>query len=167
MPTYRTIDPELKRLLNQLEEDAKYPPAVIYAEVIDQQLIAARQAGEVFRETANPLAGLASRMRLIGGVLSQFDREKGNGRLAFEFVSDDEARRAVNENIRPLLNLIKLIADPALNMQTTIGGGPSDPGPGAGAGAGGAEEGGTRLPRRPGGQRRPARRPRRSRRPTR
>ncbi len=148
VPTYRTIDPELKRLLNQLEEDAKNPPAVIYAEVIDQQLIAARQAGEMFRETANPLAGLASRMRLIGGVLSQFDREKGNGRLAFEFVSDDEARRAVNENIRPLLNLLKLIADPTLSMQTTIGGGPSDPGPGAGPGGG--DEGGLAGP--PGGR---------------
>jgi len=153
VPTSRTIAPALKRLLNQLEEDTKNPPAVLYAELVDQQLLGARRAGEFFRATADPLAGLVSRVQLIGGVLSQFDKDKGVGRLALEFVSDEEARRATSENVRPILNLVKLIGDASLSMQTTISGGGQDAGGGAWApapglegagGRGGSEEAGRR-----------------------
>lgn len=145
IPTYRTVEPALKKLLNQLEENEKDPPAMVYAEIIDQRILNARQLGELYKSSGNQLIGLLSQIKMVGVQVNQINKDKGAMSLFLEYVSDDDAKKSVTEQIVPVVSLLKLPLDLILGTQTTIknnvgqgGGGAGQPGfPGASFGPGG------------------------------
>lgn len=153
IPTYRTIDPQLKKMLNVLEEDERNIPAVVYAEVLDQRILNGRALGQAYRETGNVLLGLLSQIKVVGVAFFEFNRDKTHALLSLEYVSDDDAKRSVSEQIAPMLGAGQLILDLALGTRTTIrnnvtgqtsGGGPGSQGgfaPPGGFGRGGGVQG--------------------------
>lgn len=151
VPTYRTINPQLKRMLNDLEANEKEPPAVVYAEILDQQLLNARPIATSFKELGPQFAALISRVQAVGATLTQFNKDKGVAKVNLEYVSDDDARRSVNEHIIPLLNLVKLVSDAALDTQTAINNGAGGGQPGGFNGPGGFLGGPGGFPGAPGG----------------
>ncbi len=170
VPTYRTIDPELKRLLNELEQDERNPPAVVYAELIDQRIVNAKVLGAIARQSGDKVLELLSQLRLVGAAVNQFNRDKVNALVALEYVSDDDARKSVNGQIVPLLNQAMPAANEALGTQIAVrnnvgggqGGGAGFPGggfpgrfPGGGEGVEGGGEAGVGGPGGPGGPMRP------------
>jgi uncharacterized protein (TIGR03067 family) len=149
VPTYRTIDPQLKRMLNELEQDERNPPAVVYAEIIDQRIINTRVFAAMAKQTGDAMLGLLSQLRLVGAALNQFNRDKANGLVALEYVSDDDARKSVNEQIVPLLNRALPTANQTLGTQIAVrnnvggqggGGFPGGGFPGGGFPGGGESE---------------------------
>ncbi|MFO0848794.1 MAG: DUF1559 domain-containing protein [Gemmataceae bacterium] len=146
IPTYRTVDPQLKRMLNDLESNEKEPPAAVYAEILDQRLLNSRPITQTYKELGPQFAALSSQVRVVGAVLTQFNKDKGIGKLNLEYVNDSDAQRSINEHILPLLNLCKLASDVVLGTQTTI-----NNGGGGSAGPGGAEGGFPGLAGGPGG----------------
>ena len=92
VPTYRTIDPPLKKMLNLLEENENDPPAVVYAEKLDQRVFGGRQFQQLFQQTGSSVAGLLARVQMVGGIVNQVTQEKANVEIALEFVSDDDAK---------------------------------------------------------------------------
>lgn len=154
VPTYRTIDPQLKRMLNELERDERNPPAIVYAEILDQRILNAKALAAAAKETGDTLSGMVSQIRLVGLAVNQFNREKASAVLALEYVHDDDARKSVTEKIVPLLEKGRPVADLLLGTQTAIrnnvggqSGGPGGfpggfPGPGGLAPPGGEPGGG-------------------------
>jgi hypothetical protein len=135
IPTYRTIDPTLKKMLNTLEENEKDPPAVVYAERLDQRIFNGRVFQQIYQQTGNGAAALLARVQLLGGILNHLNRDKFDGMVAMEFVSDDDARRTVTEAILPGLGGVLPLIDAQLGTQTRIQdntagnrGGPGGPG---------------------------------------
>lgn len=120
IPTYRTINPQLKRMLNELERDERNPPAIVYAELLDQRILNAKTLAAAAKETGDTLLGMVSQIRLVGLAVNQFNREKANAVLALEYVHDDDARKSVTEQIVPLLEKARPAADVLLGTQTTI-----------------------------------------------
>jgi hypothetical protein len=146
VPTYRTIDPQLKKMLNLLEEDVPTKPAIIYAEVLDQRLLNARNLVRAIPQVGPLVAGLMGKVKVIGLALTNFHKEKGEATIALEYVSDDDARTSVRTEITPLLNMAKPPVDQVLGTQIVIqadnqgGSDPNNPyfgGPGGPGGVGG------------------------------
>jgi uncharacterized protein (TIGR03067 family) len=122
IPTYRTISPQLKRMLNELERDERNPPAIVYAELLGSRSVNSNPLLVNAIKTAggDTLLALASQVRMAGLAVNQFNREKANAVLALEYVHDDDARKSVTEQIVPLLEKARPIADLLLGTQTTI-----------------------------------------------
>ena len=151
IPTYRTIDPPLKKTLNQLEEDEKNPPAIVYAEIIDQRVLNTRDLNDIYKVTGNATAGMLARIKLLGGSLSHLSKEKGNGTVVMEFVSDDDAKRTVAESIMPTLQTVTPVMDILLGTQTQVRNSLGQPGGNGPGGFGGADGGFGGLGGFPGG----------------
>ncbi|MGL6097161.1 MAG: hypothetical protein ACRC7O_15355, partial [Fimbriiglobus sp.] len=124
VPSFRTIDPNLKRTLNALEIDVRTPPAVIYAEVVNQKSPIALAVGQSVSRLAapfatggavlaanglNPLspqaaaATLVAPLRIIGASLTAFARDRMITFLTLEYAGVDEAKAAMNERVMPLV----------------------------------------------------------------
>ena len=153
VPTYRTIDPPLKKMLNLLEEDETDPPAIVYAEKLDQRVFNGRQFLQIYQQTGSSAAALISRVQMVGGIVNQVTQDKGNVEIALEFVSDDDAKKTVAEAILPNLRVATPLMDALLGTSTQVkdntGGGqggnsPGGPGgfPGGPGGPGGGFPGG-------------------------
>src|SRR5207248_3762037 len=153
VPTYRTIKPELKFLLNRLEEDEKNPPALVYAEILDQRLY--NRDLSAYEAVGHLIQAIVQNVKMVGFAINTLNREKFTGTMVFQYVSSDDAQKSVNQNIVPLLNLLRVPLGLALgaNVDLRTGGanqgqpggfggqfGPRGPGPGGGddvAGPGG------------------------------
>ena len=156
VPTYRTIDPPLKKMLNVLEENETDPPAIVYAEKLDQRVFNGRQFLQIYQQTGSSAAALISRVQMVGGILNNLTQDKGDAQIALEFVSDDDAKKTVAEAILPNLRLATPVVDALLGTSTQVkdntGGGqggnsPGGPGgfpgaPGFSGGPGAGPEGG-------------------------
>ncbi len=143
IPTYRTVKENLKRLLNALEEDAKTPAAVVYAEELDQRIIGGNQALRIYKETGDATAGALARVKSVGASLNQFNRDKANVSVVFEFLNDDDAKKTVDEFIGPRLKTYVPLLDLVLGTRTRMTGVPGveNSGGGPGGGPGGDGEG--------------------------
>ena len=167
VPTYRTIDPPLKKMLNVLEENETDPPAIVYAEKLDQRVFNGRQFLQIYQQTGNSAAALISRVQMVGGILNTLTQDKGDAQIALEFVSDDDAKKTVAEAILPNLRLATPVVDAVLGTSTQVkdntgggqggnspggpGGFPGGPGAGSEGGGGGFPGGGGSGRGRPGG----------------
>ena len=120
VPTYRTIDPPLKKMLNSLEENEADPPAVVYAEKLDQRVFNSRQFQQLYPQTGSSAAALLARVQMVGGVVNQVTQEKGNVEVVLEFVSDDDAKKTVTEAILPGLKVVTPLIDIALGTRTVV-----------------------------------------------
>ena len=118
LPTYRTIDPALKKMLNQIEEDEQNPPAILYAEIIDQRILNSRQLGAAYQASGNIAHGLLSQIKIVGVALLHLNKDKGDVRLFLEYVSPDDAKKSVTKHILPVLTLGQVFGQPLFG--TTI-----------------------------------------------
>ena len=125
-PTYLTIDPALKRLLNLLDDEAKTPPCVVYAEAVDQALLAplaqaaAGAVPEPARATTEPLAAMLKNAVRVGATLDQFARDHARGQLLLEFATEDEAKKAAADAVAPLFVKYLPAWDYFLSTQTRV-----------------------------------------------
>jgi hypothetical protein len=120
IPTYRTVDPQLKKMLNQLEEDEKKPPALVYAEILDQRVLNAKELGQAYKESGDKIIGLLSQIKVVGLALTEFNRDKTVTALALEYLTDDDAKKSITEQIMPLLTLATPVVDLLLGTRTTV-----------------------------------------------
>jgi len=163
LPSYRTIDPALKKMLNQIEEDEQNPPAVVYAEMIDQRIFNARQLGAAAEASGDIVLGLLAQIKIVGLSLIHLKKEKGDVRLFLEYLNADDAKTSVSKHLLPILTLGQLFGQPMFGTTIKLvnnagqsggpdGGGP--PGapniPGSGPPGGRGGEGGFQPP--PGGE---------------
>ncbi len=146
VPTYRTIDPPLKKMLNVLEENETDPPAIVYAEKLDQRVFNGRQFLQIYQQTGSTAAALISRVQMVGGILNNLTQDKGDAQIVLEFVSDDDARKTVAEAILPNLRLATPVVDAFLGTSTQVkdntGGGQGGNSPGGFPGGPGGFPGG-------------------------
>lgn len=162
IPTYLTVRSELKYLLNKLEEDEKNPPALVYAEAIDQRLYDRDMSA--YEQVGRELQGLFRHVKMMGMAITSLNREKFQAALLFQYVSAEDARKSVTDRILPILNILKGPLGTLLGAPLDVrgGNGPGQQGPGGfggppgsrgpggrfgpggpvGPGGGGAEEGG-------------------------
>ncbi len=106
IPTYRTVKPELKRMLNRLEEDDANPVAVLYADMLDQRVYN-RDFRSVYDSIGAIVTQIVDKTKVMGIAITKFQKDKVSGMLAFDFVSAEDAKTVANEQLAPILNLLK------------------------------------------------------------
>jgi uncharacterized protein (TIGR03067 family)/predicted Zn finger-like uncharacterized protein len=140
-PNYRTVDEQLKFMLNRLEdEDPNNPPAIIYAEILDQRIFNQRVMSAIFRETGDALFGLLSQIKVVGAAIRVLNKDKLLANASFEFQNDSDARSATSRFIQPILEqvtpLLSLVFGTPIEIRNnTSGGGGGGPRGGGGFGA--------------------------------
>ena len=124
--TYLTIDPALKRILNLLDDEAKTPPCVVYAEDLDQTLAtpladsALQALPEAARPLAKPLATSLSKVKRLGATLDQFARDHLRAQLLFEYTTEDDAKNAADDAVVPVFVKYLRSWDYLMSTQTRI-----------------------------------------------
>jgi uncharacterized protein (TIGR03067 family)/predicted Zn finger-like uncharacterized protein len=154
-PHYRTVDEQLKFMLNRLEdEDPNNPPAIIYAEILDQRFFNNRQFGALFRATGDALFGLLSQIKVVGAAIRVFNKDKFVASAAFEFQNEADARQATGRFIQPLLDqltpLLSLFLGTPIEVRNNAQGGGQAPGAFGPGGPGGEPGAGGNAPPPPG-----------------
>lgn len=176
-PSFRSVDPILKKALNQLQDESGDTPAVLMAFIVDQRILSSRydlkgllpmrpEAGD------NPLAldGIMSKVRVAGAALSKLTDKKGSMVGYLEYADSEAAKSSVTEFILPVLEAAKFayfkkfnepLAVRDMNKVGTSGGssggeggfpgGPSGGFPGGGNRPGGPPAGGGLAPLPPPG----------------
>lgn len=154
-PNYRSVDEQLKFMMNRLEEeDAGNPPILVYGEMIDQRIFNQRLYAAVFRATNDALTGLISQVKVVGGAIRVFNKDKFLATAALEFQNIEDARGANQKFIKPILDLAVPIM--SLFLGTPIDVRNNSGGQRGGGGLGGPGLGGPSLGGLPGAQGGPA-----------
>jgi hypothetical protein len=133
VPTYRTVDRDLKQILNRLESDDKNPPALVFADMIDQRVY-----DRDFRSLYAGVGALVQNLlakdaKIFGLSIGQFAKEKFTANLAFKYVSGEDAKNSIDNSILPLLNALKSVLAVGLGTNVNVnssGGGGNRGGPG-------------------------------------
>lgn len=144
-PNYRTVDEQLKFMLNRLEdEDANNPPAIIYAEILDQRIFNQRIMSAMFRATGDTLFGLLSQIKVVGAAIRVLNKDKLLANASFEFQNEADARSATSRFIQPLLEqitpVLSLVFGTPIEIRNNASGGSGGGLPGSSF-SGGAEFG--------------------------
>jgi uncharacterized protein (TIGR03067 family) len=175
-PNYRSVDEQLKFVMNRLEEeDASNPPIIVFGEMIDQRVFNQGIYAAIIRATNNAISGLISQVKVIGGAIRAFSKDKLTATAVLEFQNIEDARGANQRFIKPILDLAVPIMSLFLGTPIDVrynsggqqgGGGIGGPGPGGpslggppgaqggpagGGGPGGRGMGGRPRPGGPGG----------------
>ena len=110
-PYFRTIDPELKKALNTLEDEEKDTPAAVYVQKVDQ-----RPLGDLdLRALGLPeladgiLVNWLQQVKVLGFSVTALGKAKGVATGYFEYLTDDDAKKSVNEHVVPVLNALKAL----------------------------------------------------------
>ena len=164
-PFFRTIDPELKKALNTLEDDDRDTPAAVYVQKVDPRSLGdlGLRVQGVPQLADTVLLNWLQQVKVLGFSLTAMNKTKGVATGYFEYLTDDDAKKSVTEHILPVLNGLKLIyalqtrENVTVNDQTQGQGGGTQPGspgypggPGGNPGYPGAPTGPMGMPR-PGG----------------
>lgn len=163
-PTFRTIDTNLKRALNTLEDETKEAlPAATYAEVVDQRVMNARDLTALVPDLPNVLITSAlSQMRVLGFAVTALDERKASASIYAEQRNETVAKELAKALV-PLLSMdaarLTRVRFQVIDLTTGQGsGGMEGPGyPGSGPGYPGSGPGypgsGPGSPGSPGGGR--------------
>jgi hypothetical protein len=139
IPNFRTIKPELKRMLNRLEEDDKNPAAILYADILDKRVFN-RDYQSVAAIAGLVIGAIVEHTTTVGAAIKNVQKEKFAAEFVFEFVSAEDAKTTANERLDGLLRtLASLLSKPlgtTISVTNTAGGGQNRPG-----GIGGDSEG--------------------------
>ncbi len=112
IPNFRTIKPDLKRMLNRLEEDDKNPAGVLYADILDKRLYN-RDFQSVYALAGAVVGVLVEHTQTFGAAIKNVQKEKLAAELIFEFVSAEDAKTTANERLDGLLRtLASLLSRP-------------------------------------------------------
>ena len=151
IPTYRTVKPELKRMLNRLEEDEANPVAVLYADMLDQRVYN-RDFRSVYDSIGAIVTQIVDKTKVMGIAITKFQKDKVSGMLAFDFVSAEDAKTVANEQLAPILNLLKSPLGALLGSPIEVKNNASTDGNSGGANSGGASGDGPYGPMGPMGR---------------
>jgi Protein of unknown function (DUF1559) len=126
IPNFRTIKPELKRMLNRLEEDDKNPAGLLYADILDKRVYN-RDFQSIYAVAGLVVGVIVEHTQTFGAAIKNIQKEKFAAELIFEFVSAEDAKTTANERLDGLLRtLASLIARPlgtSIAVTNTAGGG--------------------------------------------
>jgi len=140
-PTFRTINQSLKRALNTLEDESKPWPALTFAEIVNQRIVASRDLSALVpSEAASFVAASLTDVRVFGFSMTAFSVRKMTASVYLDHASDDAAKSAAKNQLLPLLNLAKLLGKVPLDVNDYTSG--QQPGGYPGGGYPGGEGGG-------------------------
>lgn len=131
IPTFRTINRELKRMLNQLESDPRALPAIIMVQNLDQRKVAAAMSAAPKKPTDLSVHAAANQIldsiHIIGIGIKQFGREKVEATAVLEYTTDEIAKKVIFERMIPMLTLAQMPVGQALGTQFSIRNQVTDP----------------------------------------
>jgi Protein of unknown function (DUF1559) len=126
IPNFRTIKPELKRMLNRLEEDDKNPAGILYADILDKRVYN-RDFQSIYAVAGLVVGVIVEHTQTFGAAIKNVQKEKFAAELIFEFVSAEDAKTTANDRLDGLLRtLASLIGRPlgtTIAVTNTAGGG--------------------------------------------
>jgi flagellar basal body-associated protein FliL len=156
-PSYLSISPDLKRMLNALEEDQSLPPSIVLAEKFNYDVYPRAKVKKDFVGIAKFLDPVLQRTQFIGLNLTSFSPRQCSMTVRIVGKSADEAKQIALDHLTPTLNdalpilsvlldtqiVLRNLADPNAKQPETgtfPGGTPGfgpPPGPGTGPSPGG------------------------------
>jgi len=109
-PTYRTVEAPLKKAMNTLQDDdEKNPTALAFAELVDQRGLNAMSLKDLGSSmTSAMVMNVMGKLRVLGLAVTKMNNLKGNMVAYLDYSSDAEAKKALEENLIPPLNILKL-----------------------------------------------------------
>ena len=150
--TFRTIDQNLKRALNSLEDDAdKDAPALAYAELYDSRASVVNELAQLIPPAVIPglgtvplaplLTAATSQVKVLGLSLTNFSERKLLADVYLDHTTDDAAKTTAKDQLVKMLNLVKGMGKVTFDVNDYTsgqlpGGYPGGPGgyPGSGPG---------------------------------
>lgn len=117
VPTYRTIPPDLKRALNALEDGSEVP-ALVFADIVDQRLLAERLA--IPSDLLPGVVGYLQQVSVVGAALRAFATERGAATLLVEFVKEDTAKDVHKLGLMPKLTQFAPAMAEATNLTVVV-----------------------------------------------
>lgn len=108
-PSFRTIEPVLKKALNAMEDEEKGMPAVVYVERLNQALLNSLDL-ETLINNPDLLAAftLLSKVKVLGASVTRVTDKRGSLSAYIEYSSDDDAKSSVTQHVMPLLQILAL-----------------------------------------------------------
>ena len=107
IPTYRTIDRDLKRALNRLEQESSAPPAIVAVQRLDQRDLALQNLPAISGIVNSTIADVLTSIQIAGVTLKAFNATQVSMTGLLEFANDDQAKMLVNERIVPAVTLLQ------------------------------------------------------------
>jgi uncharacterized protein (TIGR03067 family) len=108
VPSFRSVKPELKRMLNHLDEDDKNPPGILYADILDKRLFN-RDYQSVYAQIGMLVGAIVEHTQIMGMAITNFTKDKFTAELAFEFVSAEDAKTTANERLDGLFKALAVL----------------------------------------------------------
>ncbi len=142
IPNFRSIKPELKRMLNRLEEDDKNPAGILYADILDKRVYN-RDFQSVYAVAGLVVGALVEHTQTLGAAIKSVQKEKFAAELIFEFVSAEDAKTTANERLDGLLRTLASLMSKPLGTTITVSNTASTTNPQRGGGTVGSEGEGT------------------------
>ncbi len=110
-PFFRTIEPDLKKALNTLEDEERDTPGAVYVQRVEQRSLSdldLRALG--LPELADGvLVSWLQQVKVMGFSITAMDKTKGVATGYFDYVSEDDAKKSVIEHVMPVMNALKLL----------------------------------------------------------
>ena len=107
-PTYRTIEPALKKAMNQLQDEDKEPTALAFAEMVDQRSLNSLSLKDITSAiTSAAMLNILAKIRVVGFALTKLNNTRGTMTAYLDYSSESEAKKAVDENLTPMFNVLK------------------------------------------------------------
>ena len=110
-PFFRTVEPDLKKALNTLEDDDRDTPGAVYVQRVEQRTLSdldLRALG--LPDLADGiLVSWLQQVKVMGFSITAMDRTKGIATGYFDYVSEDDAKKSAAEHVLPVLTALQLL----------------------------------------------------------
>ncbi len=107
-PTYRTVEPALKKAMNQLQDIDKEPVALAFAEMVDQRGLNSLSLKDLSSAiTSVAMMNILAKLRVVGFALTKLNNTRGTMTAYLDYTSENEAKKAIDENLTPMFNVLK------------------------------------------------------------
>jgi uncharacterized protein (TIGR03067 family) len=110
----------LKRALNELDDDSRDIPAAIFVMAVNQRGVNALDLRTLFPFGSGVALNLLNNVKTLGLSLQKFTRERMLAHAYIEYLTNDEAKRSIKEQITPLVTLSNLLYLPFTGTTLTV-----------------------------------------------
>jgi hypothetical protein len=148
-PTFRTIEPELKKAMNLMQDESPDGSAVVFAAFVNQRAIDPHRANmkNLLPGADNLAIGVIEKVKVAGLALNKITATKGSVLGYLDYASADQARTGLTENVIPVLTALRFAYFNKFREPLTVGnsndqGGSGSFGPGGMQGGPGGMPGG-------------------------
>ena len=105
-PTYRTVEPALKKAMNQLQDEDT--TALAFAEMVDQRGLNSLILKDISSAiTSAAMMNILAKIRVVGFALTKLNTTRGTMTAYLDYSSENEAKKAIDENLMPMFNVLK------------------------------------------------------------